>query len=75
MLFRSITLLPFPEDEIEAACKNAKKILTVEMSMVQMVQDVRLYSGKTKNEIDFYGEPGGVVPKLDVIVEKVKSYV
>ncbi|MCR4940462.1 MAG: 3-methyl-2-oxobutanoate dehydrogenase subunit VorB [Treponemataceae bacterium] len=74
-LFRPITLWPFPEDAIEAACAKAKKVLTVEMSMGQMVQDVRLYSGKKKSEHDFYGEPGGVIPKLDVIIEKVKSYV
>ena len=74
-LFRPITLWPFPENELEAACENAKKVLTVEMSLGQMVQDVRMYSGKKKADIDFYGEPGGVIPKLDVIVEKVKSYV
>jgi 2-oxoglutarate ferredoxin oxidoreductase subunit alpha len=45
------------------------------MSLGQMVQDVRMYSGKKKADLDFYGEPGGVIPKLDVIVEKVKSYV
>ena len=74
-LFRPITLWPFPEAKLEAACKNAKKVLTVEMSLGQMYQDVRLNCGKTKNECDFYGEPGGVIPKLDVIIEKVKSYV
>lgn len=73
-LFRPITLWPFPEDQLEQACAKAKKVLTVEMSMGQMIQDVRMYSGKKKSEIDFYGEPGGVIPKLDVIVEKVKSY-
>ncbi len=74
-LFRPITLWPFPEAEIEKACSSAKKVLTVEMSMGQMVQDVRLYSGKAKEQIDFYGEPGGIIPKLDVILERVKSYV
>ena len=73
-LFRPITLWPFPEDQLEQACAKAKKVLTVEMSMGQMIQDVRMYSGKKKSEIDFYGEPGGVIPKLDVNVEKVKSY-
>lgn len=74
-LFRPITLWPFPEEAIEAACAKAKKVLTVEMSLGQMVQDVRLYANKKKDEYDFYGEPGGLIPKLDVIVEKVKSYV
>ena len=73
-LFRPITLWPFPEKEIEKACANAKKVLTVEMSMGQMVQDVKLYSGLKPKDVDFYGEPGGLIPKVDVIVEKVKSY-
>ena len=74
-LFRPITLWPFPQKEIEAACANAKKILTVEMSMGQMVQDVKLYSGHKVSDVEFYGEPGGIIPKVDAIIEKVKSYV
>ena len=74
-LFRPITLWPFPQKELEAACANAKKILTVEMSMGQMVQDVKLYSGHKVSDVEFYGEPGGIIPKVDVIIEKVKSYV
>ena len=74
-LFRPITLWPFPEKQLEKACAHAKKILTVEMSMGQMVQDVKLYSGHKVSDVDFYGEPGGIIPKVDVIVEKVKSYV
>ncbi len=74
-LFRPITLWPFPQKELEAACANAKKILTVEMSMGQMVQDVKLYSGHKVSDVEFYGEPGGIIPKVDAIIEKVKSYV
>ena len=74
-LFRPITLWPFPQKELEKACENAKKILTVEMSMGQMVQDIKLYSGHKVSDVDFYGEPGGIIPSVDVIVEKVKSYV
>ncbi len=74
-LFRPITLWPFPEKQLEEACKNAKKILTVEMSMGQMVQDIKLYSGHKTSDVDFYGEPGGLIPKVDAIIEKVKSYV
>ena len=74
-LFRPVTLWPFPENELERACAGAKKVLAVEMSLGQMVQDVRLYCGKRKDEVDFYGEPGGIIPKLDVILEKVRSYV
>ena len=74
-LFRPVTLWPFPQKELENACAKAKKILTVEMSMGQMVQDIKLYSGHKVSDVDFYGEPGGVIPSVDVIIEKVKSYV
>lgn len=74
-LFRPVTLWPFPQKELEAACAKAKKILTVEMSMGQMVQDIKLYSGHKVSDVDFYGEPGGIIPKVDAIIEKVKSYV
>ena len=74
-LFRPITLWPFPQKEIEVACSKAKKVLTVEMSMGQMVQDVKLYCGHKPCDVDFYGEPGGIIPKVDAIIEKVKSYV
>jgi len=73
-LFRPITLWPFPQKELEEACAGAKKILTVEMSMGQMVQDIKLYSGHKVSDVDFYGEPGGIIPKIDAIIEKVKSY-
>lgn len=72
-LFRPITLWPFPEKELEKACSNAKKILTVEMSMGQMVQDIKLYSGHKPSDVEFYGESGGIIPKVDVIIEKVKN--
>lgn len=73
-LFRPITLWPFPQKELENACKNAKKILCVEMSMGQMVQDIKLYSGHKVSDVDFYGEPGGIIPSVDTIIEKVKNY-
>ena len=73
-LFRPITLWPFPQKELEAACKNAKKILTVEMSMGQMVQDVKLYCGRSVKDVDFYGDPGGIITSVDAVIEKVKSY-
>ncbi len=74
-LFRPITLWPFPKNELKEAVLKAKKVLTVEMSMGQMVDDIRLNSGKSFDDVDFYGTPGGILPKVDVIIEKVKTYV
>lgn len=41
-LIRPITLWPFPKDAIKRAADHAKELLVVEMSMGQMVDDVRL---------------------------------
>lgn len=73
-LFRPITLWPFPKKEIAEYAKKVKKILTVEMSMGQMVQDVQINAGKY-TDIDFYGRPGGMLPEVDKIIQRVKSYV
>lgn len=72
-LFRPITLWPFPQKELEAAAANCKKLLTVEMSMGQLVQDIKLYSGHKPADVEFYGEAGGVIPSVDKIIEKAKA--
>jgi 2-oxoglutarate ferredoxin oxidoreductase subunit alpha len=62
-LFRPITLFPFPEKELyaEATKQNIKKLLTIEMSMPQMYEDVvrSLYG---KRQVEFFGRTGGIVP-------------
>jgi 2-oxoglutarate ferredoxin oxidoreductase subunit alpha len=72
-LFRPITLWPWPYEELAALATGKKKILTVELSLGQMVQDVRLAAGKIC-EVDFLGRPGGMLPEVDSIVERVVSY-
>jgi len=68
-VFRPITLWPFPEKELNEAAGSARKILTVEMSMGQMVEDVRL-AVKDRIPVDFYGRTGGMVPTaLDIYTE------
>lgn len=72
-LFRPISLWPFPAKELNAAAEGKKMILTVEMSMGQMVEDVKL-SINGKIPVDFYGKAGGKLPSVETIEEKVKSY-
>lgn len=74
-LFRPISLWPFPKKELAIVASGAKKLLTVEMSLGQMLDDIRLHSGKIPSEVDFYGTPGGALPKIETIIEKVRSYV
>jgi len=60
-LFRPISLWPFPSKELRQACKNAKKVLVIEMSAGQMIEDVKLALGDGSN-ISFYGRMGGGIP-------------
>ena len=69
-LFRPITLWPFPEKALSdlSAQPQIKALLTVEMSMGQMLDDVRL-SVEGKRPISFLGHAGGVIPTVEEIIE------
>jgi len=71
-LIRPITLFPFPEKIIAETAEKTKKFLTVEMSMGQMVEDVKL-AANGKAEVNFYGRTGGVIPSPVEILEEVKN--
>ncbi|MDE7192557.1 MAG: 3-methyl-2-oxobutanoate dehydrogenase subunit VorB [Oscillospiraceae bacterium] len=71
-LARPITLYPYPEKELKAACKTAKKVLVTEMSMGQMVDDVKL-ALECRLPVEFFGRTGGVVPKPSEILAKIKT--
>ncbi len=60
-LIRPITLWPFPADAISAAADRARAILTVEMNMGQMVDDVRLVV-QGRIPVEFFGRAGGIIP-------------
>ena len=74
-LIRPITLWPFPDAAIDKACAHVKHFLTVEMSMGQMVDDVKIaVAGRAP--VSFYGRTGGVIPGVREIqseIEKVKE--
>ncbi len=71
-LLRPITLWPFPVDAIRARAATVKAFLTVEMSMGQMVDDVRLaVDGAVP--VEFFGRTGGVVPKPAEIAAKIRE--
>lgn len=73
-LLRPKTLFPFPEKEIyKAATKEScKSVISIEMSMGQMVEDVERCV-KGKREIDFYGECGGDIPTPEKIIEVIQG--
>ena len=71
-LLRPITLWPFPKDAIRAHIPHVKGFLSVEMSMGQMVDDVRL-AVEGKAPVGFFGRTGGVIPKPSEVVEAVRK--
>jgi len=63
-LFRPITLWPFPSKAIANAAKQVTKLMVVELSTGQMVEDVRLAVNGSK-PVEFYGRVGGNVPSAE----------
>jgi len=69
-LFRPITLWPFPSARLAELAEQNKRFLCVEMSMGQMVEDVRLaVNGRTP--VYFYGRCGGNVPSQEEVFAEV----
>ncbi|HLW84302.1 MAG TPA: 3-methyl-2-oxobutanoate dehydrogenase subunit VorB [Candidatus Sulfotelmatobacter sp.] len=71
-LFRPITLWPFPSRELEVAAARAEKVLVVELSNGQMLEDVRL-ALNGKKDIEFYGRVGGNVPSVEELLSKIEE--
>lgn len=72
-LIRPKTLWPFPFDAFNHI-PQAKNLLTVEMSMGQMVEDVRL-AVEGKIPVHFYGRTGGMIPSPAEIADKARQIV
>jgi 2-oxoglutarate ferredoxin oxidoreductase subunit alpha len=75
-LLRPITLFPFPEKVVydEAVKDNIEKILTVEMSTGQMVEDIRRCV-VGKKPVEFFGRTGGIVPTPNEVKDKVREII
>jgi len=71
-LLRPITLWPFPEAAIRKTLATAKDYLTLEMSMGQMVDDVRL-AVNGERPVHFYGRTGGMVPTVSEVVAQIEK--
>jgi len=72
-LIRPITLFPFPEKIISKTAERIKKFLVVEMSLGQMIEDVKL-AVNGKAEVNFYGRCGGIIPTPIEILKELNKY-
>ncbi len=71
-VIRPITLWPFPVAAYQKAAERGVPFLSVEMSMGQMVEDVRL-AVNGKAPVHFYGRTGGMIPTPAAIAEEVEK--
>ena len=71
-LVRPITLWPYPSEPLYrlASEDRVKGFISIEMSLGQMVDDVRL-AVQGKKPVDFYGRTGGIMPGVEEIVSKI----
>jgi len=73
-LFRPLTLWPYPSQQLAEAASKVEKILVVELSNGQMLEDVRLaVNGKVP--VEFYGRVGGNVPSVEELHDQVMQRV
>jgi len=71
-LFRPITLWPFPVQALRKAAKDVNRLLVVELSNGQMVEDVRL--SVDDKRVDFFGRTGGNVPSVVEIQAEIRAH-
>ena len=69
-LIRPITLWPFPSKVLETAADKVKGFVCVEMSMGQMIEDVRLAT-KCKKPVSLCNRVGGMIPSPEQVLEKI----
>ena len=70
--FRPITAWPFPAAQLRAAARGTAGVLVVELSLGQLVEDVRLaLDGRVP--IAFHGRTGGMLPTPDEVAAAIRA--
>ena len=70
-LIRPITLWPFPTAPIAAVADKVKAFISVELSMGQMIEDVRLAS-QCKKPVLLCNRAGGMIPGPDEVLATIR---
>jgi 2-oxoglutarate ferredoxin oxidoreductase subunit alpha len=71
-LLRPISLWPFPAKAYAETAAGVDAFLVVEMSLGQMVDDVRLATACSR-PVFFYGRTGGMVPTPAEVLEEIRK--
>ncbi len=71
-LIRPITLWPFPTAPLAAAADKVRAFVSVELSMGQMIEDVRLATA-CKKPVYLCNRAGGMIPSPDEVLAAIKN--
>lgn len=71
-LIRPITVWPFPKNVIAEAARGAKAFVSVELSMGQMIEDIRLAEDCAR-PVHLVNRVGGMIPSPEQIVDAVEK--
>lgn len=69
-LIRPITLWPFPKAPFEKAVEHAKAFISVELSMGQMIEDVKLATS-CKVPVTLCNRVGGMIPSPEQVLKAI----
>ena len=71
-LIRPITLWPFPTKTLAKAADQVKSFISVELSMGQMIEDVRLAT-QCKRPVTLCNRAGGMIPSPDQVLDSIRA--
>ncbi len=71
-LLRPITLWPFPSKAVAKAAEHCKAFVSVELSMGQMIEDIKLASG-CKRPVLLCNRAGGMIPSPEQVLDSIKK--
>ncbi len=71
-LIRPITLWPFPKAPLAQAADTVKGFISVELSMGQMIEDVRLAT-ECRKPVVLCNRTGGMIPTPEQVLESIRN--
>ncbi|MBQ7653793.1 MAG: 3-methyl-2-oxobutanoate dehydrogenase subunit VorB [Clostridia bacterium] len=69
-MIRPVTLWPFPKAPFEKAAEHVSRFISVELSMGQMIEDVKLATG-CKVPVELCNRVGGMIPSPEQVLEAI----
>ena len=71
-MIRPITLWPFPKEVFRRAADKVNSFISVELSMGQMIEDVRLAT-ECKKPVTLCNRAGGMIPSPNQVLEAIQK--